>query len=279
MSTATLKTKAYQHIQERLYSGNWPRETAMSFNKLAKKIGMSCTPVREAVIQLESEGLLEQHPVWGIRPKQLGRADIEELFEIRMSLESGAARFAAEKITEEELQALRELLAQDRVRIKEFLRKFPNSGVPVDHPVSWAELAGSTGEWAFFPINVEFHTRLIAAARNDRIMKILSNLHLLTKLLRGLVILPGDTLSGHALREYRFHKKIFKALEKRDALSARDWMDRHLQNAKAYHLALHDLRERYKSLGVVLADEYSETTMSKAEQIETKVFGASLQEK
>ncbi len=268
MSTDTLKAQAYHHIRERLLVGNWPVDASLSYNKLAKNIGMSCTPVREAVIQLESEGLLEKHEVFGIRPKQLNRSDIEELFELRISLEGGAAKIAAEKITDDELMILSHILERNRAMLKDFITNVPNAGLPVDRPTVWRERM-AVNNLDIYTINVEFHTRLLSAAKNGRIVKILGNLHILTKLLSGHVIMPGDSLSGPLLREYRFHTKIFQALQKHDGVAARDWMDKHLLNAKQHHLAVHDLRRQLTSLGATLADEYPERIVTEAEKIET----------
>lgn len=274
MSIDTLKAQAYHHIRERLLVGGWPVDASLSYNKLAKNIGTSCTPVREAVIQLESEGLLEKHELFGIRPKQLHRTDIEELFELRISLEGGAAKIAAEKITADELMILGDILERNRAMLKDFITNVPNAGVPVDRPTVWRERM-AVNNLDIYTINVEFHTRLLTAAKNARIMKILSNLHILTQLLRGHVIMPGDTLSGPLLREYRFHAKIFQALRNRDGVAARDWMDRHLLNARQHHLAVYDLRRQLTSLGATLADEYPERIVTQAEKIETDILNTS----
>jgi len=107
--TENLKTKAYNHIRQGLLLGQWPEGTFFSTGKVAKLIGMSYTPVREAIIQLESEGLVETVTNQGIRTKTLNRDELQEKFELRVILESGAAKLAAEKISEGELDGLRKL--------------------------------------------------------------------------------------------------------------------------------------------------------------------------
>ena len=66
----------------------------------------SRTPVREAIAQLETQGLIQQEPGVGPRVKKLDRRELEESFELREILECSAAAMAAQRITEPELAAL-----------------------------------------------------------------------------------------------------------------------------------------------------------------------------
>ena len=104
-----LKKLAYDHIRMNLFNGNLSPGMLLSPVTLAKEIGVSHTPVREAISQLESEGLVEQLPRVGARVKVIDRRELEELFDLREMLEGGAAAKAAERITAGEIAELRDL--------------------------------------------------------------------------------------------------------------------------------------------------------------------------
>src|ERR1700712_3847581 len=83
----TIREKAYQYIQSRIADGDLPSGSAISELLLAKELGSSRTPVREALGQLVSEGLLEQTPNRGTIVVRLSREDIVDLYELREALE------------------------------------------------------------------------------------------------------------------------------------------------------------------------------------------------
>ncbi len=90
-----------------LRSGQWLRQ-----EHLAQAVGVSPTPLREAVKVLVAEGLLEHLPYRGVRVVQFSPADVEDIYSVRAHLESLAARAAAESITNEELRGLEEIHAE-----------------------------------------------------------------------------------------------------------------------------------------------------------------------
>ena len=114
-----LKARAYRHIRLALLDGELGDGMFLSPAKLAEKIGVSDTPVREAIIQVESEGLVERVPKLGIRARTLNRQELEEMFDLRIILESGAAKLAARQITGEQLGRLQENCRQHLILLKE----------------------------------------------------------------------------------------------------------------------------------------------------------------
>ena len=91
-------------LEGRLKPGEWLRQ-----ERLAQEHGVSQTPVREALKQLAAEGLVEHVPYRGIQVVQFSLEDVEDLYSCRAAVEGMAARYAAEAITEEELDELRSL--------------------------------------------------------------------------------------------------------------------------------------------------------------------------
>jgi DNA-binding GntR family transcriptional regulator len=83
----SVRAKAYLHIQRKIAAGELPTGSALSELALAKGLGSSLTPIREAIGQLVAEGFLEQTPNRGAVVVQLTRQDIVELYELREALE------------------------------------------------------------------------------------------------------------------------------------------------------------------------------------------------
>ena len=96
----SIRERAYLHIQQLLLSGQLEAGSSVSELLLAKELGSSRTPIREAMNQLAAEGLLEQSPNGGMIVAQLGREDIIELYELREALEVYAVGKIARDTTE-----------------------------------------------------------------------------------------------------------------------------------------------------------------------------------
>jgi DNA-binding GntR family transcriptional regulator len=121
-------------------------------SRVARALGISRTPLREAFHKLEREGLLQQYPTGGFFVTGLTRADIEETFGIRSILESYAARLAAVNHQPEELDALEQKVGEyqqflDRGQMEVLLR-----------------------------INTEFHDLLYALSRSPRLVRMINGL-------------------------------------------------------------------------------------------------------
>src|ERR1700757_1122654 len=94
-STGSMRDRAYTYIQRKIASGELKPDAPISEVPLAKELNMSRTPVREALNQLVTEGLLEQIPNRGTLVVQLKRRGIVEFFELREALEVYSARRVA----------------------------------------------------------------------------------------------------------------------------------------------------------------------------------------
>ncbi len=94
-------------LEGKLHPGDWLRQ-----ERLAQEYGVSQMPIREAFKILEAEGLLEHVPYHGVRVVEFSIADIADLYATRSFLEARAARAAAEVISEEDLQTLKQLYQQ-----------------------------------------------------------------------------------------------------------------------------------------------------------------------
>ena len=85
----------YAYVKERLLDGTFPGGALLSENELSQQLGLSRTPVRQAFVQLEAEGLLELYPKRGALVVPVAASEIEDVFEARLLVEEHCARRAA----------------------------------------------------------------------------------------------------------------------------------------------------------------------------------------
>lgn len=236
--TLSLKDKAYDHILSQMLVGGIRPGTRLSDIHLAREIGMSRTPVREAIIQMESQGLVEQVEGVGPRVKNLERPDLEETFELREMLEVAAIGKAVQRITEPELQELQSICDQYLASAR-LLREARS---PADSAPLFDRLV---------VLDMAFHLVVMRAARNRRLLRIMGDLHVLSRILRRRADLPGvNTLTRSAL-VWRDHVRIVRALRRRDGAAAQLWMRRHIDRARKYHLDAFDWHQRQLGAGRV----------------------------
>lgn len=109
VSDTSLRNKVFQHIKSRIINGSYAPGDTILETRLTEELGVSRTPVREAIWLLEVEGLVETTAkkgaiVLGITPK-----DVSDIFAMRQLLEGLAARWAAERLTDAEIKDLQKI--------------------------------------------------------------------------------------------------------------------------------------------------------------------------
>ena len=103
----TMAEYALEQLREAIILGELPAGTPLRLDELARSLGMSISPIREAVRQLEALGLAKHVPHQGARVLDFDVEELRDLFQIRLSLESLAVRRAAEKFTDAHAAAAR----------------------------------------------------------------------------------------------------------------------------------------------------------------------------
>jgi DNA-binding GntR family transcriptional regulator len=98
--------KSYEYIRDKILNGDLPRGTKLVEERIAEELGVSRTPVREAIRKLEQEGLIRQKKV--VNPTD---TDLRNIFQVRILLEGFAARYSAMYMSEESLEELRNCIA------------------------------------------------------------------------------------------------------------------------------------------------------------------------
>ncbi|MCC6682383.1 MAG: GntR family transcriptional regulator [Phycisphaeraceae bacterium] len=229
MTQTPLRDQAYAHIRSRLLSGNLPAGTRLSEISVANEMGISKTPVREAIRRLEVEGLLEQVPRVGTIVRTPSRRQIIELYEYREALENHAILLAIDRIKPKELE-LMERMCQ---RLRQIAVKFRESGQ--------ATLSKEMIEEAL-SVDLAFHMVILCATSNQKIVHEVERSRVLTQ------ILCMSRYHKYALwficGTYLYHSRILRELKKKKAESARFWMSRHIRISQKEALADFDLRQR-----------------------------------
>jgi len=166
----SLRQKAYQHIQERILTGRLPAGAALSEVALARQIGVSRTPVREAIGQLVAEGFLEQIPGRGVVVIEPAREDIIELYELREALEVYAVGKAAGRRPQAAEMDMLHAACEEIRAMAEALRS------------SGRQRLDETEMQRFLATDLKFHMLLLRVAGNRRITKVVADTRLLTRI-------------------------------------------------------------------------------------------------
>ncbi|GBG58190.1 GntR family transcriptional regulator [Sporomusaceae bacterium FL31] len=190
-----------------------PGERLMEI-QLAEELGVSRTPVREAIRKLELEGYVIMLPRRGTYVANLSIKDINEVFEIRTALDVLATGLAAERITEEELEQLERLLVQ----IGEYIEQNDMEKI--------------------VEIDTQFHDILYRASRNDRLVGIINNLREQLTRFRSISM----SYPGRLKKTLEEHSRMVEAIAQRDVELAQRLAVEHMENSEqTLLLDMHEL--------------------------------------
>ena len=211
ISSTSLATEAFGRVIEAITSGEFEPGQKLSEAELARQLGISRGPLREALGQLEGR-LVRRTPRLGVRVVDFGREELEQLFRVREALEGMAARLAAEHIGNDDLEQLAVLL--DR------------------HAQQPALAAGQV--YVQKSHDEDFHFVIARAARCPQIERLLLNeVYYQLRLHR----LKSSTQPGRAQAALQEHHEILSALQSRDPNRSEEAMRRHIRNARYNALA------------------------------------------
>lgn len=172
--------------------------------KLADELGVSRTPIREAIRKLEQEGFVVMVPRRGTYVADISLKDIAQVFEIRGALEELAAGLAAERITNDELECLERIL----VEINEYM----------EHD-DFAKIVDA---------DVRFHDVLYQASRNQRLVDILHNLREQMLRFRSISMHYPGRLSA----TWEEHRQMVENIANHNSAMARKVAKRHMENSE-----------------------------------------------
>jgi DNA-binding GntR family transcriptional regulator len=211
--TSTFADRAYVALKNVIVSLNvydQPGEVRLDERQLAQDLGVSRTPVREAMAQLEREGFVRSVPRRGIFVVRKTKQEVIELITAWAALESMAARLITQIASDEEIATLRKMFT-----------KFENG-----------ELHARLDEYS--EVNIEFHQSIIRMSRNRVLTDLAANLFTHMRMIRRQTIGEQD----RADRSIRDHMNIIQALEARDTARAEELVRAHALGL-ADHVARH----------------------------------------
>ena len=210
----SIADQIFEQLERDILSGKYPRSSVLSELGLSKELGVSRTPVREAIRRLEQEDILEECGkgmiVVGITPE-----DMQDMFEIRLAVEGEAARRAARNVSDEQLGRMREILD---------LQRF------------YSEKEGENSSDQIKNMDSQFHEILYLASNSRPYIRTLLPLH------KRMMKMRKASVSKHsrAMQSLEEHEAIYEALLRHDPDAAE----------KAVLAQSRNARERMTGLGV-----------------------------
>jgi DNA-binding GntR family transcriptional regulator len=239
--------KAYDYIRKKILDGEFPPGSSLMTEQLSTEIGVSRTPVRDALRQLESDGLVCIRPRLGASVKQVDMKELRELCELRLALEGHTAYLAALNRNEAELAEIR-VAAEAMRRLVEAIAAARKEEALV------TELARE---------DVRFHIAIMNAAKNDVMKKEILRLHLINRVVAGTgsPIRNDADLSTKAERDARrqqvlaSHTQILDAITRRNGPAAKKAMEEHIQELIEHSLRSFAQNESTRPARKLTADE------------------------
>jgi DNA-binding GntR family transcriptional regulator len=209
VSARSLVDVLAERIEAAIISGDLQPGSKIREQTLAASLGVSRGPLREAIRRLEGRKLLQRTPNIGVSVAAMSPGDLYEVLQLREVLEGLACALAAKNMTDQELNALSELLEQHQQQR------------------SVQEGTGYYQESKDF----DFHFRIVKGSRNVRLIQMLcEDLYYLLRVYRY----KSSTKPGRAKQALKEHKDIVAALTRRDAEDAERKMRLHISNARRY---------------------------------------------
>ena len=201
----SLGGKVFQQLKISILAGEFENGAELREIALAKKLGVSRTPVREALRQLEQEGLVEIYPNRGAYVKGITYKDVEDIFRIRARLEGLCAEMAVSSITHEQLDKLDEII---------LLSKFYEEKKDMEH---------------LLKMDSQFHEVLFESCGSKMLEHQLKDYHQYVQKAR----LRSLKRQERAKKSTQEHEEILLAIKDKDAKRADELATRHILNAIA----------------------------------------------
>ncbi|WP_036534260.1 GntR family transcriptional regulator [Oceanobacter kriegii] len=204
--TQTLAEKVFADVTTEIVRGERKPGERISEQMLVEKYGGSRAPMREAIQKLEARHLVVRIPHAGARVVSLSLAELRDIYEVRVELESMACRLAAERMTDDEIAELQQLL------------KNHEDSIEAEQGMAYYQKAG----------DLDLHYRLIRGSKNERLHQMLcGELYHLVRMYRY----QTSTSEKRPLQALQEHQRIVEAIAARDAELAELLMRRHIQTS------------------------------------------------
>ena len=200
----SIRQKIYDHLREQLLNGEIPPHEHLVEAKIAKEIGTSRTPIREALHSLELEGLIESIPRVGYVVKAINEDEVEQICEIRVAIEGIGARWAMEKGPQKLIEDLKRNISMSE------------------------EKAAQGDPKAFVELDAQFHETIAKLSGSKRLQELGQTLrrHMLRYRIQSIY------LTENVSRAIQGHKGILEAMEKGSLEEVNKAIKVHLEQSK-----------------------------------------------
>jgi DNA-binding GntR family transcriptional regulator len=213
---------AYEFIRTRILNREYPPGYPLLTEQLSAAIGVSRTPVTEALVRLQADGLVTMRPRLGACVKALDFEELCEICDMRLALEAHAAARAAARHNEADLREIRLALENMRV-LTERICAAESEKPYLDELVRE---------------DIRFHIGIMTAAKNKLMKKEILRLHLTNRVVVGMYV-EANAAKGATKTEtdannrtvMASHDEIYEAIARRDCTAAREAIERHIQDA------------------------------------------------
>ena len=200
----TLRQEVVDEIRQRILTGDFQAGERIKENEMAQQLGVSRGPVREALRQLEQEGLVVMIPRRGAQVANITEKDLNDVLEVRIALENVAIEKACARMTEEEMRRL-------WLAAKEF-----------EHTIAEGNLV------KLAEADVAFHEVIYQASDNKRLIQVLNNMREQIYRYRVEYLKEGETRDV-LVKE---HEELTKAIRERDVERAKQFSFQHIENQR-----------------------------------------------
>jgi DNA-binding GntR family transcriptional regulator len=207
-----LSDRVHQLLRDQIVTGAIEPGARLRVEALAQQLGISSTPIRDALNRLEKDGLISKNPYQGAVVRVFDESEIHDLYELRAGLECIAVRLACLRITEDEVA---------------WLRQHQKVG----------QTALAEGDMEVYRVyNQDYHSAILKAARNAQLTSVMEGVLLQFHMLTAQTI----RVAGRPERAIQEHAQIIDFIEQRKTVEAVKLMEHHVISA------LHDLPSRLK---------------------------------
>ena len=212
----------FEYLRSSILNGDLkPGERLMEI-QLAEQLGVSRTPVREAIRKLEKEKFVEMIPRKGAYVADLTAKDILDVLEIRTILEGFASSLAATRMTDDEINELEQTL----IDFNDYLEDLDRPGM--------------------IEKDNQFHDMIFDATRNNKLIEIVQDLH--DQFQRFRLIYFNEFDNFYDLRDW--HQRIFDAIKDRDENAARQHAEAHIREIQKSVVAWKESQKNEKEKGL-----------------------------
>ena len=184
-------------LRDKILNEEYEKGQKLNEVVLSKELNISRTPIREALKQLELEGLVKSIPNKGVYVLGFSSRDIDDMLEIRVVLESLSVQLAIDRVTQEELDRIKEIYD-----LLEFY-------------------AEKNDQERFTEVNIDFHEAIYRATHSQYFEQLLSDINYYI-----------HVTSRHSIKQPE-HKEIYEAIVKKDKALAKANVEKHIRKTQS----------------------------------------------